>query len=370
MDYPDKIELAQLQTALIRANRPFVSYRLPGHTNPVTMFGADSFQEFNTIDEVLHQKNGFVLAPFAEGKPILWLKANNVSEGFMADACWLSGLTEVNFPLEKPEISLTCKEHYKQKVQQVIDYIKKGTAGKIVISRQLLRKWPDAFQKIGLLFKYLCNVYPHAFVYVAHVPGEGIWAGASPEILLKSEKGSITTMSLSGTRKIQSGNSDWGQKEIEEHLWVSRFIAESLEKSGCSELQISPMNTVQAGAVEHLRTDYLANCENEIIPRLLNALHPTPAVCGWPTPVARQLIGEIENYDRSYYTGYLGPVEDATTFNLFVNLRCMNITASHAVVYVGGGITIDSDPETEWEETELKSRTMLGAIENLANFAD
>jgi hypothetical protein len=77
-----KVELAQLQTALIRANRPFVSYRLPGHTNPVTMFGADSFQEFNTIDEVLHQKNGFVLAPFAEGKPILWLKANNVIRGF------------------------------------------------------------------------------------------------------------------------------------------------------------------------------------------------------------------------------------------------------------------------------------------------
>jgi isochorismate synthase len=370
MGNTEKIELAQLQTALINSEQPFVSYRLPGHKDPVTLFGADRFQEFKSIDEALIQKNGFVLAPYGEGEPILWLKAVNVSEGFHADAHWLSGLTVENQPCANPEISLTCKSHYMQKVQQAIDYIQNGEAGKIVISRQLLRKWPDAFQKIGLLFKNLCEAYPQAFVYVAHIPGEGIWTGASPEILLKSEKGLISTMSLSGTRKKQSGNSDWGQKEIEEHLWVSRFIAESLEKSGCSELQVTPMHTVQAGAVEHLRTDYLATCKTDLIPQLLKTLHPTPAVCGWPTPVARQLISEIENYDRSFYTGFLGPVEDTSLFNLFVNLRCMHVTGNHAVIYVGGGITSDSDPETEWEETELKSRTMLGAIENLANFAD
>ena len=370
MGNTEKIELAQLQTALIGANKPFVSYRMPGHDNPFTLFGADSFQEFNRIEDALNQKRGFVLAPFSEKEPILWLKEVIVSEGYKADVQWLSGLTEVKIPLERPKKSLTCKDNYKQKVQQAIDYIKNGTGGKIVISRQLLRKWPGAFQKIGSLFKYLCDTYPNAFVYVAHVPGSGIWTGASPETLLKSEKGSITTMSLSGTRKYQYGNSGWGQKEIEEHLWVSRFITDSLEKSGCSELQVSPMYTVQAGAVEHLRTDYLATCKTDLIPQLLTTLHPTPAVCGWPTPVARQLISEIENYDRSFYTGFLGPVEDATTFNLFVNLRCMNIIGNHAVIYVGGGITTDSDPDNEWEETELKSRTMLGAIENLANFAD
>lgn len=370
MDYPDKIELAQLQTALIRANRPFVSYRLPGHTNPVTMFGADRYQEFKSIDEALNQKKGFVLAPFAEGEPILWLKAVNISEGISVDPSFLNGLPVRNFPFVNPVVSHIGKDQYKQKVQQALDYIWKGTAGKIVISRQLLQKWPNAFQKIGSLFKNLCDAYPNTFVYVAYIPGAGIWAGASPETLLKSEKGLISTMSLSGTRKIQTENSDWGQKEIDEHLWVSRFIAESLGNSGCSELQISPMNTVQAGAVEHLRTDYLATCDIGLIPRLVNTLHPTPAVCGWPTPVARQLISEIENYDRSYYTGYLGPVDDATTFNFFVNLRCMNVTGNHAVIYAGGGITSGSDPESEWVETELKSQTMLGAIENLANFAD
>ena len=370
MDNPEKIELAKLQTALVMANQPFVSYRLPGQKNPVTVFGADRFHEFNTIEEVLHQNKGFVLAPFAEGKPILWLKEVNVSEGYKADIKWLNGLTEVKIPLGKPDIPLTCKDHYKQKIAKAIDYIKRGKVGKIVISRQLLRKWPGAFQKIGSLFKYLCDAYPNAFIYVANVPGSGIWAGASPEILLKSEKGSITTMSLSGTRKYQTGNSDWGRKEIEEHLWVSRFVEESLEKSGCTELQISPLHTVRAGAVEHLQTDYLATCKTDLIPQLLKTLHPTPAVCGWPIPVARQLIGEIENYDRSYYTGYLGLVEDTTSFNLFVNLRCMHLTGNHAVIYAGGGITSDSDPETEWEETELKSRTMLGAIENLTNFAD
>lgn len=370
MDYSENIELAQLQTALINSDQPFVSYRLPGHKNPFTLFGADSFQEFNSIEEALNQGKGFVLAPYADGKPILWLKEIHSFEGSYADVKWLNGLAETLPTVKKPEISLTCKDHFKRKVQQAIDSIKAGVADKIVISRQLLKRWPGAFQNIGPLFKYLCSSYPQAFVYVAHIPDSGIWAGATPEILLKSEKGSITTMSLSGTRKIQAGNPDWGNKEIDEHLWVSRFIAESLKETGCSDLHISPMYTIQAGAVEHLRTDYLAKCNSELISKLLNSLHPTPAVCGWPTRVARQLIENIENYDRSFYTGFLGPVEGTDTFSFFVNLRCMHITGNHAVIYVGGGITIDSDPETEWEETELKSRTMLGAIENLANFAD
>ncbi|NTW26283.1 MAG: hypothetical protein HGA37_16405, partial [Lentimicrobium sp.] len=73
--------------------------------------------------------------------------------------------------------------------------------------------------------------------------------------------------------------------------------------------------------------------------------------------------------DRAYYTGYLGPVGNGAA-NLFVNLRCTRIIKDNALVYVGGGLTADSMPQAEWDETVLKSSTMLSAIEKMRNLAD
>ncbi len=365
-----KIALDILQSALTGANLPFVSYRLPGHENPVTLFGPDRFEKYQHIEEVLGRQAGFVMAPYEEGAPMLWLKAGKMAEGFNIDASFLDGLTPAGCKLPEPVVSRVGKTEYVMQVQEAITHIKSGEAGKIVVSRQFIQEWPGASQKAGLLFRYLCSQYPGAFVYLANLPEVGLWTGASPEVLLKSRDGLVNTMSLSGTRKTQELPIPWGQKEIDEHQWVSRYIAEGLEATGCGRLEVSPMHSVEAGSVEHLITSYSACCPESRLPALIHALHPTPAVCGWPTPVARRLIRNIEQYDRSFYTGYLGPVWNAGCFHLFVNLRCMHLVNNKAVVYVGGGITTGSDPETEWEETVMKSRTMLGAIENLANFAD
>jgi isochorismate synthase len=370
MGNQDKIALDILQSALTGANLPFVSFRLPGHENPVTLFGPERFEIYQRIEEVLGKQTGFVMAPYEAGAPLLWLKAGKIAEGFDIDAKWPDGITSVDCHLSDPVVREIGKPEYVLQVQEAIAHIKSGEAGKIVISRQLIKEWPGASQNAGHLFRNLCRQFPDAFVYLANIPDVGLWTGASPEVLLKSDDGTVSTMSLSGTRKTQTLFSPWGQKEIDEHLWVSRYIAEGLEAAGCELLDVSPMHTMEAGSVEHLITNYSARCPRLQLPELIAALHPTPAVCGWPTAVAARLIDNIEQYDRSFYTGYLGPVWSAGSFHLFVNLRCMQIINNKAVVYVGGGITTDSDPETEWEETVMKSRTMLGAIENLANFTD
>jgi isochorismate synthase len=92
-------------------------------------------------------------------------------------------------------------------------------------------------------------------------------------------------------------------------------------------------------------------------------LHPTPAVCGLPKEDSKKFIIENENYDRSYYTGYLGELNTRSVNNelssdLYVNLRSMQIENENAYVYIGCGITKDSDPEKEWEESVNKSMTM------------
>ena len=112
---------------------------------------------------------------------------------------------------------------------------------------------------------------------------------------------------------------------------------------------------------------------------VIEALHPTPAVCGFPKQKAKEFILQHENYNRQYYTGFLGElnlkqsrtrntnrrnVENnayavvKTYSNFYVNLRCMQLKNETALVYVGGGITRDSDPEKEWEETVNKTKTI------------
>ncbi len=96
-------------------------------------------------------------------------------------------------------------------------------------------------------------------------------------------------------------------------------------------------------------------------------MHPTPAVCGIPLDSAKQFIKQTEGYDRKYYTGFLGPCNVNGKTNLFVNLRCAELFANNINLYIGGGITKDSIPEKEWEETELKSKTLLSVLEDNKN---
>ncbi|MGB0949784.1 MAG: chorismate-binding protein, partial [Marinirhabdus sp.] len=94
------------------------------------------------------------------------------------------------------------------------------------------------------------------------------------------------------------------------------------------------------------------------VQQLIFALHPTPAVCGTPTGAAKNFIAANENYQREFYTGYLGLI-GATRSALFVNIRCMKIAGGTASVYAGGGITAQSDPEREWRETQHKMQAVL-----------
>ena len=91
-------------------------------------------------------------------------------------------------------------------------------------------------------------------------------------------------------------------------------------------------------------------------------LHPTPAVCGLPKNLADDFIRLKEKHERKYYTGYLGPWKLNQQVDLFVNLRCMEVTDDEFILYAGGGITAHSIPEKEWEETNQKAATLLAVI--------
>ena len=94
-------------------------------------------------------------------------------------------------------------------------------------------------------------------------------------------------------------------------------------------------------------TRRIGEIEEFELKNLLNTLHPTPAVCGLPKEAAKSFILQNEKYDRTFYTGFLSEINDNSVTKPFVNLRCVEIDKKLAEIYVGGGVTEQSDPEKE-----------------------
>ncbi len=215
------------------------------------------------------------------------------------------------------------------------------------------------------VFAKLVLTYPTAFTYCWYHPKIGLWMGATPERLLKAKNNKFYTMALAGTQVIKgSAEVVWEKKEIEEQHFVSNYILNNL-KGKTSEVTVSSPYTVKAGNLVHIKTDIEGVIdENSNLKQVVSILHPTPAVCGLPQNITKKFIIENEGYNREYYTGFLGELnkkgfnKEIKKTDLFVNLRCMQIKNNQAYLYIGCGITKDSIPEKEWEESVNKSMTM------------
>jgi isochorismate synthase len=262
------------------------------------------------------------------------------------------------------------KHHFTGQVKEAVAAIGNGDFQKVVLSRTKTVKLLPDFELLTA-FDKLCGAYPGAFVSLVFLPEGGTWLGASPETLVSlDEKGIFRTMALAGTQKrrmeIPQSEVSWTQKEIEEQALVSRYIINCLKKIRVREFEEDGPRTVAAGNLLHLRTDFAIDTEAISFPDLtsvmLGLLHPTSAVCGMPKAPALDFIYNHETHDRRLYSGYLGPVNVQQQTHLFVNLRCMQVEGKTATLFAGAGITAHSQPEKEWNETELKCRTLLDVI--------
>ena len=147
---------------------------------------------------------------------------------------------------------------------------------------------------------------------------------------------------------------------------VSRYIINCFKKIRLREFEEHGPKTVVAGNLMHLKSDFAVDMKATNFPQLgsvmLRLLHPTSAVCGTPLETARKFLLEHEGYSREFYSGFLGPINMNEASHVFVNLRCMQLFADEAWLYAGAGVTADSIPEKEWEETEMKMNTLLDVI--------
>jgi len=353
--------------SLIEAGKAFVTYSLPDTAEQLIMAGNVNLVENNTTEQLITGKPGFLMAGFDRHTPTLWLEAEYFSRNPAIREFSKTSKPGNPITLTDAPVNEVSESTYLQQVSTITEWLRSGKAGKVVLSRLIETPFENPLLA-PTLFDLLCAVNPGAFVYLAFFPEHGLWIGATPECLLSYQHQKISTMALAGTRKAGT-RGPWSKKDANEHAYVADYILEKLKHTGCTSILRSATYTSNAGRAAHLRTDFTADCEATKAAGLINELHPTPAVCGWPTAAALEIIKQVEKHDRAYYTGYLGPTGNGAA-RLFVNLRCTRIINRRALVYVGGGLTADSIPQTEWNETVLKSSTMLSAIEKMRNLAD
>ncbi|MFC3417804.1 chorismate-binding protein [Algoriphagus hitonicola] len=255
------------------------------------------------------------------------------------------------------------KSHFIELVEKSIQSIKAGYLEKVVPARTKTITISENFDLVQSIWELLFS-YPNSFVNFFHIPEIGTWLGASPEILIETKGDEFYTMSLAGTQKAQGDNplksAAWTQKEIEEQALVSRYIVDCFKKIRLREYEEHGPKTVMAGDLLHLRSDFRVNMKETNFPQLgsvmLDLLHPTSAVCGMPRKEAHDFLKDHEDFDRSFFAGFLGPVNVQGSTSIYVNLRTASFGENEITLYAGAGVTEDSDPEKEWEETELKCR--------------
>ncbi len=347
-------KLIEKAAYLFENKKPFVLYRKPHEDQLQLMMQHDSL--LRSVND--YSESGFIFAPFdaaqspliikadkLESAPIMFTQKNEISQGaeFIQDS--------------------NAQEEYEKLVKTAIEEISKGVMNKVVLSR----RFSIPYESIPLkAFQYLLTQYSNALAYLWYHPEIGCWLGASPELFLSMSGNQLLTYSLAGTQAYaEDKEPDWGNKEKEEQEIVTHYIIQKFSDLGLQP-EATEAHSSRAGNLWHLRSEIRAKGKNPDLRSILNSLHPTPAVCGIPKSMAHNFIQQNENYDRRFYTGYLGELNIAEPrgCSLFVNLRCMEWTGHMAHIYVGGGITAKSSPESEWMETQFKSLTMLNALFN------
>ena len=246
----------------------------------------------------------------------------------------------------------TSKEDYEFGFSIIQNEIEHKHINKAILSRKkVLDNQVDSIE----LFLSLCNNYKESHIFLTETPSGEIWIGATPETLLENEGDTFKTMSLAGTK--EALGVDWTEKEYSEQRIVTNAIVGELFKFNINPV-VSDLETVQAGAVYHLRNRISFDASYNAI-EIAKALHPTPAISGNPKQQAISTIKIAENHNRDYYCGYGGVIKGGQIEKLFVNLRCASISGNQMCLFVGGGITSGSQLEKEWSECDRKAHSFL-----------
>lgn len=331
----------------------YAYYRLPYESRYTLVSSEREPLRLASLTE-LGGEAGFAIVPFdtAGPHPTLLIPADKVETRAITPlpaATAATSLPRTTQPSEDYEAAFGCFH----------EAVSSGKLRKLVLARRKTVAVGDTADGVRLFLR-ACQMYPRLMIMLHHTPVSGTWIVASPEILVESRGTQGHTVALAGTMPWADGYARWSRKNQQEQHVVEQYIESAIGRA-CHDIVKDGPVTMRAGALQHLRTDFRFRF-HDTVGLIAAALHPTPAVCGWPKAEAQAFIADNEGLDREYYSGCAGPVAIASETHLYVALRCAKLSDGHAQLYAGGGIMPESECRSEWQETEMKMQTILNAL--------
>lgn len=309
-----------------------------------------------------------------------WLTANllvspETDPGQETDrtAAMIEALTPAVFQAEsQPRTLLDSADSYgrwKEWLEQALHLIENGGLSKVVLARRRNLLGDGDFSPLAALDR-LIDSYPQCTVFAVD-NGVSTFLGATPEELVRLQKGALALSCLAGTAP-RGGTTEEDErlgrellasgKERREHQAVVSMLAEALGNA-CSELYWNrEPDIAYLRNVQHLRTSFHGRLgSNRGILDVVQLLHPTPALGGTPTGAALELIRRLEG-DRGWYAAPLGWLDHEGDGEFSVAIRSALLQGDQATLFAGSGIVEGSDVQREYEETELKFQPLLKAL--------
>lgn len=255
--------------------------------------------------------------------------------------------------------------------------MKSGEFDKVVLARTLQLDTEGPLDLPAMLQR-LARRDPHGYSFaVPSGPGRTL-LGASPELLVSRHGDRLTANPLAGSTPRSADLAEdvrraaallESAKDLHEHAVVVDAVHKALAPF-CTDLDVPERPTlVRTATMWHLSTTVTGELADPAASALdlACALHPTPAVCGTPTGHARDVIGELEPFDRGHYTGMVGWSDARGDGEWVVTIRCAEAEETadgtgRLRLFAGAGVVADSSPEAERAETGAKFRTFLDAV--------
>ncbi|OON79637.1 isochorismate synthase [Streptomyces tsukubensis] len=265
-------------------------------------------------------------------------------------------------------------EQYSAAVAAAVARMGAGEFEKVVLARTL-ELTGDRAPDLPSMLRRLAGRDPSGYTFAVPSAKGRTLIGASPELLVSRRGGTLTANPLAGSAPRSTDLAEdvrraaallESPKDLHEHAVVVDAVREALAPH-CARLDVPERPTlVRTAAMWHLSTTLSGEPAGPDITALdlATALHPTPAVCGTPTDVARSVIAASEPFDRGLYTGMVGWQDAAGDGEWIVTIRCAEAEndGSSLRLFAGAGVVADSSPEAETAETAAKFRTFLHAV--------
>lgn len=245
---------------------------------------------------------------------------------------------------------LATKRPWIYQAKHVLETIEKGYIEKLVLARQCVLEFEHKLDPMEILCK-LRDISPGLYVYGIFKENSA-FIGASPERLLWKNEREIVGEALAGTQK--KGETKEDAKNTQEFSVVQKYLHERLSPFCVQPVTFGPVTQYPAHHLQHLHSPCRGTLKEDLShEHLINAIHPTPALCGYPQKEVYKMIKNLELFDRGMYGGVIG-WHRGNVSDWAVAIRCCRIEENKAILYSGAGIVQGSDPEKEWDELDLK----------------